>query len=56
MLCGDSATFQGDERDVIFLSMVVSPGATVAQVQTMYQQRFLTLTLTLTLTLILTRT
>lgn len=25
LICGDSYTFQGDERDVIFLSMVVAP-------------------------------
>ncbi|MFI5394344.1 MAG: AAA domain-containing protein [Candidatus Binatia bacterium] len=37
--CGDSATFQGKERDIMFVSMVSSPGdgALTAQV---YQQRF----------------
>ena len=25
ILCGDSATFQGTERDVVFLSMVADP-------------------------------
>jgi hypothetical protein len=37
--CGDSATFQGKERDIMFISMVSSPGdgALIAQV---FQQRF----------------
>ena len=30
ILCGDSSNFQGDERDVIFLSMVDSPSDTAA--------------------------
>jgi very-short-patch-repair endonuclease len=28
LICGDSYAFQGDERDVIFLSMVAAPGET----------------------------
>jgi very-short-patch-repair endonuclease len=37
--CGDSATFQGKERDIMFISMVSSPGdgALTSQV---FQQRF----------------
>jgi len=27
LICGDAYTFQGDERDIIFLSMVAAPGA-----------------------------
>lgn len=38
--CGDSATFQGKERDVIFLSMVASPGKASALTARIYEQRF----------------
>ena len=38
--CGDSATFQGKERDVMFLSMVSSPGKAHAQVSRLFEQRF----------------
>lgn len=38
--CGDSATFQGKERDVMFLSMVASPGKAHAQVARLFEQRF----------------
>ena len=38
--CGDSATFQGRERDIIFLSMVASPGRSAAQTSVIYEQRF----------------
>lgn len=38
--CGDSATFQGKERDVMFLSMVASPGMAHAQVSRLFEQRF----------------
>ena len=38
--CGDPATFQGKERDLMFVSMVASPGQAVAQVASIFQQRF----------------
>ena len=38
--CGDSATFQGKERDIIFLSMVASSGQKMAQTSRLFQQRF----------------
>lgn len=38
--CGDARTFQGKERDIMFLSMVVSPGQAHAQTQDMVAQRF----------------
>lgn len=38
--CGDSATFQGKERDLMFLSMVASPGMAHAQVSRLFEQRF----------------
>jgi len=38
--CGDARTFQGKERDIMFLSMVVSPGQAHAQATEMFAQRF----------------
>ncbi|WP_447983227.1 AAA domain-containing protein [Nitrospira sp. Nam74] len=39
--CGNPYAFQGDERDVIFLSMVAGPNTTNATLTTrMYEQRF----------------
>lgn len=38
--CGDARTFQGKERDIMFLSMVVSPGKAHAQAQERTAQRF----------------
>lgn len=38
--CGDSATFQGKERDILFVSMVASPGQATAQTSSIFQQRF----------------
>jgi very-short-patch-repair endonuclease/transcription elongation GreA/GreB family factor len=38
--CGDSATFQGNERDIIFLSMVADPSKKQAQTATHFEQRF----------------
>ena len=38
--CGDAATFQGKERDVMFISMVASPGRAHAQTSLLWQQRF----------------
>jgi len=38
--CGDSATFQGKERDIMFLSMVASPGKAQAQTSLLFEQRF----------------
>jgi very-short-patch-repair endonuclease len=42
LLCGDAYSFQGDERDVLFLSMVAAPGETriTAQTSDTYRQRF----------------
>jgi very-short-patch-repair endonuclease len=37
--CGDSATFQGKERDIMFISMVSSPGDAALTSQ-VFQQRF----------------
>ncbi len=38
--CGDARTFQGKERDIMFLSMVASPGKVTAQSSDMFGQRF----------------
>ena len=38
--CGDSATFQGKERDIVFLSMVVGPGQGAVMSKREYEQRF----------------
>jgi transcription elongation GreA/GreB family factor/very-short-patch-repair endonuclease len=38
--CGDSATFQGRERDIMFISMVQSKGRIAAQTAVIYEQRF----------------
>ncbi len=40
IVCGDSATFQGDERDIIFLSMIADRNSKQAQTATQYEQRF----------------
>ncbi|HJY49064.1 MAG TPA: AAA domain-containing protein, partial [Stellaceae bacterium] len=40
ILCGDSATFQGTERDVIFLSMVADSANRTALTTLRYEQRF----------------
>jgi superfamily I DNA and/or RNA helicase len=40
ILCGDSATFQGTERDVVFLSMVADPRHKTALTMPRYEQRF----------------
>src|SRR5262249_53499745 len=40
ILCGDSATFQGTERDVVFLSMVADPAIRTALTTLRYEQRF----------------
>ena len=37
--CGDAMTFQGKEADIIFLSMVVSPGKMTAMSGRTYEQR-----------------
>eukprot|EP00562_Extubocellulus_spinifer_P002067 CAMPEP_0178481756 /NCGR_PEP_ID=MMETSP0696-20121128/6379_1 /TAXON_ID=265572 /ORGANISM="Extubocellulus spinifer, Strain CCMP396" /LENGTH=1859 /DNA_ID=CAMNT_0020109245 /DNA_START=170 /DNA_END=5749 /DNA_ORIENTATION=+ len=39
VLVGEPPSFQGSERDVIFLSMVSSPGSVATQSQLMYHQR-----------------
>ena len=38
--CGDSATFQGKERDIMFVSMVEAPNSHVTKTGLMFQQRF----------------
>lgn len=38
--CGDSATFQGNERDIVFLSMVADSAKKQAQTATHFEQRF----------------
>jgi superfamily I DNA and/or RNA helicase len=38
--CGDAATFQGKERDIMLVSMVASPGQAAAQTRRLFEQRF----------------
>jgi len=38
--CGDARTFQGDERDIMFLSLVSDPNACKALSGMMFEQRF----------------
>jgi very-short-patch-repair endonuclease len=38
--CGDSATFQGNERDIVFLSMVADPKSKQSQTASHFEQRF----------------
>lgn len=40
ILCGDSATFQGSERDVVYLSMVADSANKTALTMLRYEQRF----------------
>jgi very-short-patch-repair endonuclease len=40
ILCGDSATFQGSERDIVFLSMVADSRNKTALTMLRYEQRF----------------
>lgn len=40
IVCGDSATFQGREKDIVFLSMIASPGRSRTQTDRSIQQRF----------------
>lgn len=40
IMCGSSATFQGQERDIVFLSMVACPETAMSQTQRMYEQRY----------------
>jgi very-short-patch-repair endonuclease len=40
LVCGDSATLQGNERDIVFLSMVADPSNRHAQTAEQYAQRF----------------
>ena len=40
MLCGDSATFQGSERDIVYLSMVADSANKTALTMLRYEQRF----------------
>jgi very-short-patch-repair endonuclease/transcription elongation GreA/GreB family factor len=40
ILCGDSAAFQGNERDIVLLSMVADPQHRTALTMLRYEQRF----------------
>ena len=40
ILCGDSATFQGDERDIVFLSLVECANTSISKTALQFQQRF----------------
>ena len=40
IICGDSATFQGDERDIVFLSMIADRNRKQSQTAMQYEQRF----------------
>lgn len=40
IMCGNASTFQGQERDIIFLSMVACPATVRAQTTRMIEQRF----------------
>jgi very-short-patch-repair endonuclease len=40
ILCGDSATFQGTERDIVYLSMVADSANKTALTMLRYEQRF----------------
>ena len=40
IVCGNASTFQGQERDIIFLSMVACPGTVRSQTTRMIEQRF----------------
>jgi very-short-patch-repair endonuclease/transcription elongation GreA/GreB family factor len=40
IICGDSATFQGDERDIVFISMIADRNRKQSQTSLQYQQRF----------------
>jgi superfamily I DNA and/or RNA helicase len=40
ILCGDSATFQGSERDIVYLSMVADSANRTALTMQRYEQRF----------------
>ena len=40
IMCGNSATFQGQERDIILLSMVACPGNAMTQADRRWEQRF----------------
>jgi len=38
--CGDPPTFQGKERDIMFISMVAVPGEATAQTSRLFEQRY----------------
>jgi hypothetical protein len=40
IMCGNASTFQGQERDIVFLSMVACPKTATAQRVRMFEQRF----------------
>jgi very-short-patch-repair endonuclease len=40
MMCGNAATFQGQERDIMFLSMVECPETSTTKTSRVFEQRF----------------
>nr|WP_249163478.1 AAA domain-containing protein [Bradyrhizobium diazoefficiens] len=40
VVCGDSASLQGDERDIVFISMIADRARKQSQTSIQYQQRF----------------
>jgi very-short-patch-repair endonuclease len=40
IICGDSASLQGDERDIVFVSMIADSARKQSQTSLQYQQRF----------------
>lgn len=40
IMCGNAAKYQGQERDIIFLSMVACPRTAIAQTSRLFEQRF----------------
>jgi very-short-patch-repair endonuclease len=40
IMCGNAANFQGQERDVVFLSMVACPATAAKQTSRIFEQRF----------------
>jgi very-short-patch-repair endonuclease len=40
IMCGNASTFQGQERDIVFLSMVACPSNTISFKSRTYEQRF----------------
>lgn len=40
IMCGNASTYQGQERDIVFLSMVSCPKTAMAQTSRVFEQRF----------------